>query len=122
MIRIRMIIFALIAALVVHPVGLAGIGVEQMAEDAHQAEHADLSLLLPTDHNGKQELGHINSGDRHDHRGGVCCSTSGMCIAILVERPNALEFDGKGAQCAGPVRTLTARTVDTPLHPPKIVS
>ena len=118
MLRSRFVIFALIAAFLVHPVGLANADVERISE------YADVSAASMIDVDAKAKVATERRAhfDRHDHRGGVCCSTTGMCIAILMEDFRIFEFGNLGYRVTGSVRALTARTVDALLHPPKVLS
>lgn len=109
MLRSHLVIFALIAAFLVHPVGLASAGVSAVSVSDVNAE-----VKVATEQRAYS--------DRHDHRGGVCCSTTGMCIAILIENLRPFEFGNSACRVTGSIRALTARTVDALLHPPKVLS
>jgi len=115
MLRSRFVIFALIAAFLVHPVGLANADVERISGDAD----VSAASVIDVDSKVKVATEHRAHSDRHDHRGGVCCSTTGMCIAILMEDLRTFEFGNSGCRVTGSIRALTARTVDALLHPPK---
>lgn len=64
---------------------------------------------------------HSNPQQAHEHKGDVCCTVSGVCVALLVECFRTFDFVSVGLTDVSFVQTLTARTVDTLLQPPKIV-
>lgn len=112
MIRIQIVICTLVMSFLLLPVGEAS---------AHP--HSDRITLEQSSHSDRHiGVGSIAGADigakNHDHSGGVCCSPSGMCIAILVESFSALVPYGKDRKIDMLSRNLSARTVDPPLHPP----
>tara|TARA_R110002110_G_scaffold89271_5_gene232578 strand:- start:1102 stop:1455 length:354 start_codon:yes stop_codon:yes gene_type:complete len=113
MIRIQIVIFALVASFLLPSTGTA-----KASAHAH-LEPVASSLLLHSDglDDDARIVEHEDSLSEHDHLGGVCCSTSGMCIAILVEPLQVFDLVAP-VQESALIRSLSAQTVDTLLHPP----
>lgn len=114
MIRIRIIIFALIASFLLPSIGAASAGAH-----AHSDPVAHSHLQHPDGPNdGRLLVEHDDTLPEHDHLGGACCSASGMCVAILVEPLQMFDLVTPSQERNPLVHRLSARSVDTLLHPP----
>ena len=122
MFQFRFIIAALVFAFMAQPLGLVGANAYANAYanvKHHELETFEQSAKIDVTHEG---AGHSRSSEPHDHNGGACCSTSGVCIAILVECTRIFNVVSVASTDTNVIRALTARTVDALLHPPKIHS
>jgi hypothetical protein len=114
MIRIRIVIFALVAGFLFPSIGTASAGAHAHLDPA---AHSQLQHSHGSD-DDRRIGGHEDILPEHDHSGGACCSTSGMCIAILVEPLQVFDHVAPAQERSALMRSLSARTVETLLHPP----
>lgn len=111
---IRIVVFAIVMSFLLHPIGAAG-AVAHMHSDS--ATHAEVQHSFGQDHDSRT-LEQKDGLVKHDHSGGVCCSTSGMCIAILIVQSQVCQPLALDCEKHSVVRSPSAHIVDTPLHPP----
>lgn len=114
MIRIRIAIFTLVASFLLPSIGAASVGAH-----AHLDPAAHSQLQHSEEPDDKVRIvEHENNLPEHDHSGGACCSTSGTCVAILVEPLQMFDLVTPSQERSPLIRSLSAQTVDTLLHPP----
>ena len=115
---IRFVIFTLIATFLVHPIGSTGASAHERAtqEDLTISHEVDWQLPALAVHSDNREK-HLDTVDQHNLRD-TCCSSSGVCTAVLVQDARSLEPEGAMGAEAGVFQALMSRTVDTLLHPP----
>ena len=118
MFQFRFIIAALVFAFMAQPLGFAGANAYANVEHS-ELETFEQSAKMDVAH---ESANHSRSGERHDHNGGACCSTSCVCIAILVECIRTFDVVRVGSTDTSVIRALTATTVDTLLQPPQVYS
>ena len=111
---IRIAVFAIVMSFLLHPFGAASAAAHIHSDSA---THAEVQHSLGQDHDSripeqKDEL------VKHDHSGGVCCSNSGMCNAILIVQSQVCQPLALDCEKHSVVRSPSAHSVDTPLHPP----
>lgn len=111
---IRIVVFAIVTSFLLHPIGAAS-AVAHIHSDS--ATHAEVQRSFGQDHDSRI-LEHKDGLAKHDHSGGACCSTGGMCIAILVVQSQVCQPLAIDCEKHSVVRSPSAHTVDTPLHPP----
>lgn len=122
MLRLRFLVFALVVAFLVQPKGLASTTVFE----AEGNINAHLMSVVNGGPIATQEAGHHSfvdyhsSNDSHDHQGESCCSSTGMCSAVLVGGYQIIYLARLVIDAAVDIRKLMSRTVDGLLHPPKI--
>ena len=125
MFQFRFIIAALVFAFMAHPVGLVGANAYANVKH-HELETFEQSAKIDAAHeranHSRSSADHSRSSETHDHHGGACCSTSGVCIAILVECIRTFDVVRVGSTDISVIRALTATMVDTLLQPPQVYS
>ncbi|AWZ01305.1 hypothetical protein RHODOSMS8_01770 [Rhodobiaceae bacterium] len=115
MIRIRIVIFALVASFLLPSIGAANTGAHAHLDPA---AHSQLQHSEEPDDDDARIVEHDDTLPEHDHLGGACCSASGMCVAILVEPLQMFDLVTLSQERNPLVHRLSAQSVDTLLHPP----
>ncbi len=114
MICIRMAAFAILASFLLHPIGVAS-AATHVHSDATAHEHVQ---HLGAHGDDTRVLGHEDGLVNHGPADGACCSTSGMCVAILVVQSRVCEPMALDCKKRSLVRRPSAQIVATLLHPP----
>jgi hypothetical protein len=114
MIRIRIVIFTLVASFLLPSIGVVSAGAHAHLDPA---AHSQLQHSEGPDDEARI-VEHEDNLPEHNHSGGACCSTSGTCVAILVEPLQIFDLVTPSQERSPLVHSLSAQTVDTLLHPP----
>ncbi len=116
MFHFRFFVIALVFAFMTQPLVLADASAHaSKGQDEKGAVHSSIGL-----HAVHDDDHHTNPHQPHEHKGDVCCTVSGVCVALLVECFRTFDLVSVSSTDVSFVRALTARTVDTLLQPPKI--